>query len=321
MRSFIIFAILAIALAHPPRLVEVAKAVNARKTTWLANEAIPTRDYSQFLGALSGGPQLPVKDIKVRNDLPKEFDPVKQWPECPSLKEIRDQSTCGSCWAFGAAEAATDRLCIASKGKHQERLSDEDLLTCCASCGFGCNGGFSEAAWQYIKNTGLSTGGENGSTEWCKAYTFPKCEHHGCTGPYPDCGETQPTPECVEKCQEGYPIPYEQDKHEFESAYSVPSDVDAIKTELMTNGPIEVAFTVYEDFMTYKSGIYQHVEGKPLGGHAVKLVGWGVEDGVEYWKIANSWNETWGEDGYFRIIAGKDECGIESRGVAGIPKL
>ena len=142
MRSFIIFAILAIALAHPPRLVEVAKAVNARKTTWLANEAIPTRDYKQYLGVLKGGVKAPVKDIKIRNDLPKEFDPVKQWPECPSLKEIRDQSTCGSCWAFGASEAATDRLCIASKGKIQARLSDEDLLTCCGSCGFGCNGGF-----------------------------------------------------------------------------------------------------------------------------------------------------------------------------------
>ena len=73
--------------------------------------------------------------------------------------------------------------------------------------------------------------------------------------------------------------------------------------------------------MTYKSGIYQHVEGSYLGGHAVKLVGWGVEDGIEYWKIANSWNEDWGEDGYFRIVAGKDECGIESQCVAGLPKL
>ena len=73
--------------------------------------------------------------------------------------------------------------------------------------------------------------------------------------------------------------------------------------------------------MTYKSGIYQHVEGKALGGHAVKLVGWGVEDGVEYWKIANSWNETWGEDGYFRIIAGKNECEIEEHGVTAMPDI
>ena len=169
--------------------------------------------------------------------------------------------------------------------------------------------------------TGVTTGGEYGSKDWCNAYAFAKCEHHGAVGPYPECGKTQPTPECVEKCQEGYPVDYAKDKHFFKDAYSVPDDVKAIKTELMTNGPIEVAFDVFEDFMTYKSGIYQHVSGKMLGGHAVKLVGWGVEDGVEYWKVANSWNESWGEDGYFRIILGKDECGIESECVAGLPKL
>ena len=54
MRSAIIFAILAIALAHPPRLVEVAKKVNSLHTTWIANEAIPTRDYTQYIGALEG---------------------------------------------------------------------------------------------------------------------------------------------------------------------------------------------------------------------------------------------------------------------------
>lgn len=319
MRHFLFIAIIAIALAHPPRLVEVAKKVNARHTTWVANEAIPTRDYTQYLGALFGK-KAPMKNIAVRKDLPESFDPVEAWPECPSLKEIRDQSVCGSCWAFGAAEAATDRLCIASKGKIQDRLSDEDLLTCCASCGFGCNGGWPAMAWSWFHSNGVTTGGEYGSTEWCNAYAFPKCEHHT-TGKYPPCGETQPTPECVEKCQDGYPKSYTEDKHFFEEAYSIPSDINAIKTELMTNGPIEVAFSVYEDFMTYKSGIYQHVEGSYLGGHAVKLVGWGVEDGIEYWKIANSWNEDWGEDGYFRIVAGKDECGIESQCVAGLPKL
>ena len=320
MRTFIIFALFALAIAHPARLVEVAKSVNAKKTTWIANEEIPTRDFSQYLGVLAEE-RLPEKNIKIRDDLPKEFDAAKQWPECASLKEIRDQSTCGSCWAFGAAEAATDRLCIASKGKVQDRLSDEDLLTCCDSCGFGCHGGYPFAAWNWFHTTGVTTGGENGSKDWCNAYAFPKCLHHGAVGPYPECGETQPTPDCVTKCQEGYPVEYKKDKHFFESAYSVPSNVEAIKTELMTNGPFEVAFDVYEDFMTYKSGIYQHVEGELIGGHAVKLVGWGVEDGVEYWKIANSWNPTWGEEGYFRMILGKDECGIESQCVAGTPKL
>ena len=72
MRSAIIFAILAIALAHPPRLAEVAREVNSLHTTWIANEAIPTRDYSKFIGALRGGYELPVKSIssqEARNHL------------------------------------------------------------------------------------------------------------------------------------------------------------------------------------------------------------------------------------------------------------
>jgi len=49
------------------------------------------------------------------------------------------------------------------------------------------------------------------------------------------------------------------------------------------------------------------------GGHAVKLVGWGVDKGVKYWKVANSWNPYWGEKGYFRIRRGNNEGGIESQ--------
>lgn len=52
---------------------------------------------------------------------------------------------------------------------------------------------------------------------------------------------------------------------------------------------------MYEDFPTYKSGIYQHVTGAQVGGHAVKIIGWGTEGGVDYWLITNSWNEDWGE--------------------------
>jgi len=62
--------------------------------------------------------------------------------------------------------------------------------------------------------------------------------------------------------------------------------------------------------MNYKSGIYEHVRGPQEGGHAVKIVGWGVEGDKKYWICANSWNETWGEKGYFRILEG--DCGIDA---------
>ena len=56
----------------------------------------------------------------------------------------------------------------------------------------------------------------------------------------------------------------------------------------MTHGPVEVSFDVYADFEAYKTGVYKHVTGDYLGGHAVKMIGWGVENGVKYWTIVNS---------------------------------
>lgn len=57
------------------------------------------------------------------------------------------------------------------------------------------------------------------------------------------------------------------------------------------------------------------------GGHAVKIIGWGVENGTKYWLVANSWNNKWGENGLFRILRGVNECNIEDRVVAGLPSI
>lgn len=105
----------------------------------------------------------------VREDLPAEFDSRLQWPNCPTIREIRDQGSCGSCWAFGAVEAMSDRVswpgclefptlevfiwinflfvfvlfvqtCIHSNGTENVHISADDLVSCCHTCGFGCNG-------------------------------------------------------------------------------------------------------------------------------------------------------------------------------------
>ena len=118
------------------------------------------------------------------------------------------------------------------------------------------------------------------------------------------------------------------------SAYAVGTTVGAIQTEIMTNGPIEVAFDVYQDFFSYTSGVYVHKTGSLAGGHAVKMIGWGTLSGVAYWTVSNSWGmnrsfmmqsrinrcegTSWGMDGFFLIKRGVDECGIESAGVAGL---
>lgn len=71
--------------------------------------------------------------------------------------------------------------------------------------------------------------------------------------------------------------------------------------------------------MSYKGGVYAHSTGKLLGGHAVKIVWYGVENGVEYWTVANSWGPTWGENGYFRIKQG--DCNFEGMAIASTPAL
>ena len=260
--------------------------------------------------------KLPIKDIEPLEDIPESFDSAANWPKCESLKDVRDQSTCGSCWAFGAVEAMSDRICIKSGGTDQTRISAQNMLSCCLTCGNGCNGGYPSAAWNHWKSQGVATGWLYNDKKWCDPYVFAPCDHH-VSGPYGPCGSSKPTPKCVKSCANG--DAWDQSAHKASSVYGVPSQVAKIQTEIMTNGPIEVAFTVYNDFLSYKSGVYHHTTGSALGGHAVKMVGWGVENGTPYWKIANSWNEGWGDQGYFKIRRGNNECGIEGQGVAGLP--
>lgn len=250
---------------------------------------------------------------------PTAFDSRTQWPQCTSLVEIRDQANCGSCWAFGAAEAMSDRVCIASGQKDQTRISTQDIMTCCTSCGQGCNGGYLGPTWTYFQTVGVVTGDLFGDKTTCQPYSLPPCAHHTTSTKYPPCPAVVPTPACQRKCQSSYSTPYSSDKNYGKSAYSV-TGVSKMESEISTNGPIEVAFSVYEDFLTYKSGVYSHTTGNFLGGHAVKALGYGTENGVNYWLIANSWNETWGDNGYFKIKKGNNECGIESQGVAGMIK-
>uniref|UniRef100_A0A8C4QDN2 Cathepsin B n=1 Tax=Eptatretus burgeri TaxID=7764 RepID=A0A8C4QDN2_EPTBU len=282
MVSILPFLLLLIVQAQcipPPPLApltnEMVQYVNHLNTTWKAGhnfEGVPLGYVKHLCGTILHGPRQPVRQLRFQPELPKEFDSRTAWPRCPTIREIRDQGICGSCWAFGAVESISDRFCIHSKGKVNVHIAAEDLLSCCDSCGMGCNGGFPASAWEFWTRSGLVTGGNYASKQG-------------------------------------------------EKSYSISSNEEQIRTEIYLNGPVEADFSVYGDFLHYKSGVYQHVAGSLMGGHAIRLLGFGEEGGTPYWLAANSWNTDWGDGGFFKILRGHDECGIESDIVAGTPKL
>ncbi|XGW24109.1 hypothetical protein V3C99_005936 [Haemonchus contortus] len=256
--------------------------------------------------------------ISTSGDIPESFDARTQWPQCSSLRHIRDQANCGSCWAVATASAISDRICISSNGRRRVHVSATDILSCCGrQCGRGCSGGFPIEAWRFFARNGSVTGGDYRATGCCRPYPFHPCGRHGNEPYYGECRGTAVTPLCRTTCVPGYRRSYRQDKTFGRSAYALPNSVTAIQREIMRNGPVVSSFTTYDDFSRYRRGIYRHTAGRARGSHAVKIIGWGREGDVPYWLIANSFHSDWGENGYFRMIRGINDCGIEEHVVAG----
>ena len=157
----------------------------------------------------------------------------------------------------------------------------------CDSNNFGCNGGYLLLAWNFIQKTGLVE-------DDCYPYTS---------------GTTKVAGECKSSCANSN----KKWKPSKGQLVEHPTSVLLIQQEIQENGPVEAAFTVYEDFMSYAGGVYQHTSGNLLGGHAIKCIGWGHDDasGFDYWLMANSWGTKWGENGFFKIKMG--DCGVDKQ--------
>lgn len=284
MKIIVVLAIAALVYSHPITQ-ELTDTVNSAKSTWKA--MTPEENPFSYMSAeeiksLMGTKIVDTPEIRPRLteaqilNTPKSYNFLN---EADCTHEIRDQASCGACWAFGAAEALTDRACLLTDGAVDIELSTEDMVEC-DRLNFGCSGGILFTAWRYLEKTGIVS-------EAC--YPYHSGDGH--------------TETCHTACDE--PDKYEWKKTACAKGSVVhPKTTEDIKAEIAANGPMELGFTVYEDFMTYKSGVYQHLTGEMLGGHAVEVIGYGEEDGVEYWLCANSWNKKWGEDGYFKIAVG-----------------
>ena len=310
--AFAVLAIGATAVAAAGERVgtlSLVRSVNQKTKLWTASLSSPVARMSleevraQLLGVTDAGKfhagfARVQHTAAARAAAPAAYDPRTEYPNCTSMRMIRDQAWCGSCWAFGAVSAISDRICM--REGRDVILSSQDMLAC--SGAGGCNGGMPYSAYRYWVSTGVVT-------EACAPYSFASCDHHipGSTNPCPS--GYGPTPACERTCKNGQD--WESDKHRGRKAYAVAGEADMM-AELSSRGPCEAVIAVYEDFLVYTSGVYHHVSGRLAGYHAIKILGYGEENGTKYWLLANSWNEHWGEKGYFRMLRGSDECGVES---------
>jgi cathepsin B len=327
-------------LVHPDRRSQIRE-INSKTSLWTAapqerfaahapGHSKPlcgvTGNWAEDVAAMFKTGEV-VKFVAKNPDapIPDDFDSETNWPKCAKvIGDIRDQSNCGCCWAFGGAEAASDRMCIATDAAIIEPISAQDVCFCASFN--GCGGGQITTPWTHIKSKGAVTGGQfQGSGPFgnstCSDFSLPHCHHHGPQGsdPYPAEGqpgcESQSSPKCPKKCDDPS-MSFDDNKYTFKGQVASASGEKDIQQMIMEGGPVETAFSVYSDFENYAGGIYHHVSGQMMGGHAVRFVGWGVDSGTPYWKVANSWNPYWGEKGYFRIKRGDNEGGIEG-GVTG----
>ena len=219
--------------------------------------------------------------VKVSNAAPDAFD----WREKGYVSPVKDQGSCGSCWAFSTVANLEGQY---YKGKGKMVTLSEQMLVDCDTYDSACNGGLMENTFTWLK--------ENGGIMTDADYPYAG---------YKQTCKSDPS-KYVDMTITGYK------KLGSSSSTWDPVDEDEIKEFLYETGPLAVALNA-NPLQTYTGGILDKTSSQcPISGmnHAVTMVGYGSESGKDYWIIKNSWGKSWGEDGYFRIRRGTGCCGI-----------
>lgn len=230
------------------------------------------------------------KAIRGSADLPSYYNVREAYPYCSP--EVLDQDLCGACWGFSSSGMLGDRMCMQSKGRVNVTLSPQDMVNC-AYENYGCSGGYLIPAFDFLITDGIAP--------------------LSCT-PY-----VQSTQQCSSKCANG------QAYNKFyckPGSLKILSRIPDMQREIYENGPIVVSLTIWEDMYNYRSGIYERTSGAAVGGHSVRLVGWGHDEtnfDHLYWIAQNQWTDRWGEKGYIRIKAG--ELGIDQWALSCAPDM
>jgi len=210
----------------------------------------------------------------MMGEVPESYD----WRDHNAVSPVKDQKRCGSCWAFSAVGNIEGVYAI--KNGSIKTFSEQQLVDCDDEDG-GCNGGFMNNAFHYLStHGGLMTDNDY---------------------PYTGTGGT---------CKFN-PLGVAVELTTFQD---VSKNEDEIKNTLFENGPLAIAVNA-TPFQFYTKGILTPTKQScnPAGlNHGVTLVGYGSENGQNFWIIKNSWGKTWGEQGYIRLARGIGACGMNT---------
>ena len=217
-------------------------------------------------------------------DAPTAID----WRSKNVVAPVKNQGSCGSCWAFSAVASTESALAIKT-GKLIE-MSEQDLVDCSRAEGnMGCNGGLMDQAFEYMEKQGIDSE---------KSYPYEgrddRCRFSNST--------------IVTKVKSYADIPS--------------ADEAALLDAVAHQGPVSVAVQATFMMQFYHKGIFKDPFCKPDAAglnHGVVAVGYGAENGKDYWIVRNSWGASWGEKGYLRMQRGRNQCGIATQ--ASYPKL
>lgn len=256
----------------------------------------PTRGSDDFRQARP----LPIARYRQSDleNLPETWD----WREKGMPVHISEQYECGSCWAFAAVSCLQERLWLATG--QDVKLSAQYLVNCevycqnildISTCDEGCEGGILEHSWLFLVDEGTPT-------EACQPYknAVKQCRRNYCTAD-----------------GEAFVLYRAKSAYHVTKGNETQNNERRIMYEIMTKGPVSVGFDAFSDLKSFDGkGIYRYDgKSKSIGGHAVRLIGWGPG----YWLLANQFGEDWADHGVCKYPKGENYYGIESNCVAGEP--
>lgn len=206
-------------------------------------------------------------------DIPDDVD----WTTQGAVTDVKNQMECGSCWAFSTTGSVEGANAIASGTLVS--LSEQMLVSCDTNDG-GCNGGLMDNAFSWIEaNGGL-----------CSEDDYPYVSGSGASGT------------CDKTCSPVVTVTGYTD---------VDSGSEEALKEAVAAHPVSVAIEADQSaFQMYSGGVFSTTTCGTNLDHGVLAVGYGTMDGTPYWKVKNSWGESWGDNGYILMEYGVDMCGI-----------